>query len=221
MTICSPVCMQTLLIDHQRLMELRDQVRWLTLVASVLIVTYNSVGAAIAGLSDLKSTLTTHISVLTKNVSHEYVLVCRKFLPPPHGGSSDPLACNRRWKFRGLHGCAYSRSHLYGCCRPASGHTVRGVRGDHWLTIGEYKGSVGSRVLHVQLFTQVLLSIYLSSRLGGLGGRWGVLVSNLRTVNWRWYTGLMFLSRGGAPIGAGRVMTPHFSRQRGMGDIWE
>ena len=28
--------------------------------------------------------------------------------------------------------------------------------------------------------------------------------------------------RGGAPIGAGGVMTPHFSRQRGTGDIiWE
>jgi len=24
-------------------------------------------------------------------------------------------------------GLAYSRSHLYGCCRPASGHAVRGV----------------------------------------------------------------------------------------------
>ena len=29
-------------------------------------------------------------------------------------------------------------------------------------------------------------------------------------------------ARGGAPIGAGGVMTPHFSRQRGTGDIiWE
>jgi len=56
-------------------MELRGQVRWLTLVASVLIVTYNSVGASIAGLSDLKTTLTTQISVLTKNIAHEFVLV--------------------------------------------------------------------------------------------------------------------------------------------------
>jgi len=45
----------------------------LTLVASVLIVTYNSVGASIAGLSDLKTTLTAQISVLTKNVPHESV----------------------------------------------------------------------------------------------------------------------------------------------------
>jgi len=67
--------MQTVLIDQQRFTELRDQVRWLTLVASVLIVTYNSVGAAIAGVSDLKSTLTRHITVLTKNVSVEYVFV--------------------------------------------------------------------------------------------------------------------------------------------------
>jgi len=65
--------MQTVLIDQHRFIELRDQVRWLTLVASLLIVTYNSVGAAITGLSDLKSTLTKQICVLTKNVSPEYV----------------------------------------------------------------------------------------------------------------------------------------------------
>ena len=68
-------CVQTLLVDQQRFMALRDEVRWLTLVTSVLIVTYNSVGASIAGLTDLKSTLTTQISVLTKNVSREYVLI--------------------------------------------------------------------------------------------------------------------------------------------------
>ena len=64
-----------MLVDQNRWMELRGQVRWLTLVASVLIVTYNSVGASIAGLSDLKTTLTTQISVLTKNIAHEFVLV--------------------------------------------------------------------------------------------------------------------------------------------------
>ena len=32
-----------------------------------------------------------------------------------------------RRKYIEMHGCAYSRSHLCGCCRPASGHTVRGV----------------------------------------------------------------------------------------------
>ena len=60
-------------------MELRDEVRWLTLVASILIVTYNSVGAPISGLSDLKNMLTKQISVLTKNVTLKYVnytLVC-------------------------------------------------------------------------------------------------------------------------------------------------
>jgi len=30
-------------------------------------------------------------------------------------------------KYLGVHGQAYSRFHLFGCCRPASGHTVRGV----------------------------------------------------------------------------------------------
>ena len=54
-------------------MELREQVRWLTLVTSVLMVTYGSVGPAISGLSELKSTLTSQISVLTRNVPAEYV----------------------------------------------------------------------------------------------------------------------------------------------------
>jgi len=30
-------------------------------------------------------------------------------------------------KYFGVHGWAYSQYHLCGCCRPASGHTVRGV----------------------------------------------------------------------------------------------
>jgi len=54
-------------------MELHDQGRWLTLVTSVLIITYSSVGAAISGLSDLKTTLTKQIGVLTRNVPQEYV----------------------------------------------------------------------------------------------------------------------------------------------------
>ena len=64
-----------MLIDQQRFVELCDQVRWLTLVASVLIITYSSVGAAISGLSELKTTLTRQISVLTRNVSLEYALL--------------------------------------------------------------------------------------------------------------------------------------------------
>jgi len=64
-----------LLIDQQRFVELRDQVRWLTLVTSILIITYSSVGAAISGLSDLKTTLTRQIGVLTRNVPLEYVLL--------------------------------------------------------------------------------------------------------------------------------------------------
>jgi len=47
----------------------------MTLVASVLIITYSSVGAAISGLSELKTTLTRQISVLTRNVSLEYALL--------------------------------------------------------------------------------------------------------------------------------------------------
>jgi len=30
-------------------------------------------------------------------------------------------------KYLGLHGWAYSRSCLFGCCMPASDHTLRGV----------------------------------------------------------------------------------------------
>ena len=47
----------------------------MTLVPSVLIITYSSVGAAISGLSELKTTLTRQISVLTRNVSLEYALL--------------------------------------------------------------------------------------------------------------------------------------------------
>jgi len=81
--VCVCVCtvhIQTLLIDQQRFMELRDQVRWLTLVTSVLIVTYSSVGAPISGLTDLKTTLTRQIGVLTRNVPLECVLIVTVFI---------------------------------------------------------------------------------------------------------------------------------------------
>ena len=74
------VHIQTLLIDQQRFMELRDQVRWLTLVTSVLIITYSSVGASISGLTDLKTTLTRQIGVLTRNVPLECVLIVMVFI---------------------------------------------------------------------------------------------------------------------------------------------
>jgi len=77
--VCT-VHIQTLLIDQQRFMELRDQVRWLTLVTSVLIVTYSSVGAPISGLTDLKTTLTQQIGVLTRNVPLECVLIVTVFI---------------------------------------------------------------------------------------------------------------------------------------------
>ena len=81
--VCVCVCtvhIQTLLIDQQRFMELRDQVRWLTLVTSVLIVTYSSVGAPISGLTDLKTTLTRQIGVLTRNVPLKCVLIVMVFI---------------------------------------------------------------------------------------------------------------------------------------------
>jgi len=57
---------QTLLMDQVRFLELRDKVSWLTLTTSVLIVTYNTVGGAIAGLAELKTKLTHQITVITK-----------------------------------------------------------------------------------------------------------------------------------------------------------
>ncbi|XP_046344828.2 T-complex protein 11-like protein 1 isoform X2 [Haliotis rufescens] len=52
---------ETLLMDQGRILELRDKTRQLTLVASVLLVTYSTVGAPIAGIQDLKTTLKSNI----------------------------------------------------------------------------------------------------------------------------------------------------------------
>ena len=86
-----------------------------------------------------------------------------------------------------VHGWAYSHSHLCGCCRPASGHTVRGVRQSGPAInqerpssnpeLGEYEGSVGTypRVLHgsFSCFPGFSLVLDPRSRLGGLGRKVG------------------------------------------------
>lgn len=48
---------------------MRNKVGWLVLVSSILIVTYNTVGQAIAGIADLKQKLKTHIDILTNGVT--------------------------------------------------------------------------------------------------------------------------------------------------------
>jgi len=72
-----------------------------------------------------------------------------------------------------MHGWAYSRSRLCGCCRPASGHTTASSNPE----LGKYKGSVGScpRVLHVSFscVLRVLASIRPCRQTGGLGGKVG------------------------------------------------
>ncbi|XP_050390427.2 T-complex protein 11-like protein 1 [Patella vulgata] len=52
------------LMDQGRFHDLQTSINQLTLVASILLVTYNTVGAPIAGLQDLKQTLTSHILTL-------------------------------------------------------------------------------------------------------------------------------------------------------------
>lgn len=60
---------ETLLIDQQRFLDLRNKVGWLVLVSSILIVTYNTVGEAIAGIAELKKKLKMHIDILTNGVT--------------------------------------------------------------------------------------------------------------------------------------------------------
>jgi len=70
--------------------------------------------------------------------------------------------------------------------------------------LGEYKGSMGScpRVLHVSFscFARVLFS-----RLGGLGGRLGVLIKNLWTVGLVYWVNVSESSGAGSP-GLCRIM---------------
>lgn len=55
---------ETLLMDAGRLSECGDRVARLTVIASVLLVTYNTIGAPIAGIRDLKTKLKDHTSII-------------------------------------------------------------------------------------------------------------------------------------------------------------
>ena len=55
---------QTLLMDKSRFCELENKCRLLTMISSVQLVTYSTVGAPIAGISSLKATLKSHVKTL-------------------------------------------------------------------------------------------------------------------------------------------------------------
>ena len=99
-------------------------------------------------------------------------------------------------KYLGLHGWAYSHSHLCGCCRPASGRAMRGVseKGPAIINQGPHPiqnlASTKEVCVHVLWFFMFLsavssrfpLVVDPTGRQGGLRGRLRVLVRNLRTV---------------------------------------
>ena len=63
---------QTLLMDEHRFRDLKEKTHWLMLVSSVLLVTYNTVGGPIAGITELKDTLKRHIAAIIDDVPHRY-----------------------------------------------------------------------------------------------------------------------------------------------------
>lgn len=60
---------ETLVLDQGRLLEIRDKTSHLTLVTSILLVTYNTVGEAIAGVQALKKQLKDEICTLLEGVN--------------------------------------------------------------------------------------------------------------------------------------------------------
>ncbi|KAL5010966.1 hypothetical protein ScPMuIL_013271 [Solemya velum] len=64
---------ETLLMDQRRFMDLRDKTRRMTLVSSILLVTYNTVGAPISGVQSLKEKLNSEISVILDGVADKDV----------------------------------------------------------------------------------------------------------------------------------------------------
>ncbi|XP_060072843.1 T-complex protein 11-like protein 1 [Ylistrum balloti] len=60
---------ETLVMDQSRFMDLQDKTGRLTLVASILLVTYSTVGAAISGVQDLKKKLKSEICVILEGVA--------------------------------------------------------------------------------------------------------------------------------------------------------
>lgn len=59
---------EALLLDQTRFLALRDQVLEITLKASIVLVTFSTVGEAIHGISDFKTKLVEHLNVLLDSV---------------------------------------------------------------------------------------------------------------------------------------------------------
>ncbi|XP_023215903.1 T-complex protein 11-like protein 1 isoform X1 [Centruroides sculpturatus] len=59
---------ETLLIDQARFLVLRDQVYQSTLIASILLITYNTAGERIYEISDFKETLKNHLAILLEGI---------------------------------------------------------------------------------------------------------------------------------------------------------
>ncbi|XP_014662644.1 PREDICTED: T-complex protein 11-like protein 1 isoform X2 [Priapulus caudatus] len=60
---------ETLLMDQSRFLELRDKTERIKLVASILLVTYNTVGGAISGITGFKEKLKDQINILLQDVN--------------------------------------------------------------------------------------------------------------------------------------------------------
>ena len=58
-------------MDASRFALLGKQYNWLSLVTSIMLVTYNTVGAAISGISELKGALKQQITVLLRGVKEK------------------------------------------------------------------------------------------------------------------------------------------------------
>ena len=60
-------------MDEGRFMDLCKKMRWLSLVSAILLVTYNTVGAAIAGVAGFKDSLKDQIAIILPIMSDEWV----------------------------------------------------------------------------------------------------------------------------------------------------
>lgn len=59
---------QTLVLDQSRFLALKDKCQRLTLVSSILLVTFNTVGPSISSITDFKVKLKDNIMVILQDV---------------------------------------------------------------------------------------------------------------------------------------------------------
>jgi len=63
--------LQTLLMDENRFLDLSEKVKWLGLMSSVLMVTYNTVGSPITGVRRFKEKLKNDIAIIISDIKFE------------------------------------------------------------------------------------------------------------------------------------------------------